>query len=427
MTPLLIFQLKRTLNMMKFAALILICFCLANINILSQWTSVSPPGNDTAFYCVNVVNPNVVYAGKGSHGIIIKSTNGGINWVELNTPASQLVYKIQFLNETTGFIAAGSGLYKTNTGGASWQTLSTGSFCDLHFVSESTGYGINADFPAKVYRTTNGGANFSVFNMGSYPSYLGQALSFVNANTIFALTVKPASDSSIIFKCTNWDSGWVPVLKTKPACYDISFADANTGIACGNLGTFRKTTDGGVTWQSLTPTGSITVLACTMNSLITGYLVCSNGSVFKTSNSGSNWFPQISGTTSGLNEIDVLNSDNTGFIAGDNGTILKTTNGGVTFLDPNNNTAPAYYSLEQNYPNPFNPVTAIRFSLPVSGNVTLKVFDITGRLVSEIVNGNLQAGLHEVSFDASDLSSGAYFCKLETKSFSDIKTMILVK
>jgi hypothetical protein len=100
----------------------------------------------------------------------------------------------------------------------------------------------------------------------------------------------------------------------------------------------------------------------------------------------------------------------------------------------NNNEIPQGFSLSQNYPNPFNPSTTIKFALPVSGNVSLKVFDVTGKLVSEIVNGNLQAGSHEINFNASDLSSGAYFYKLEvrqagssTNGFTDIKKMILVK
>lgn len=92
-----------------------------------------------------------------------------------------------------------------------------------------------------------------------------------------------------------------------------------------------------------------------------------------------------------------------------------------------NNQIPTGYSLSQNYPNPFNPVTTIKFTMPISGNVTLKVFDVTGRLVSEIVKGNLQAGLHETNFNASNLSSGAYFYKLETNGFTDIKKMMLVK
>ena len=92
-----------------------------------------------------------------------------------------------------------------------------------------------------------------------------------------------------------------------------------------------------------------------------------------------------------------------------------------------NSEIPSGFSLSQNYPNPFNPSTTIKFALPVSGQVSLKVYDITGRLVSEIINQNLQAGTHEVNFNASDLSSGAYFYKLETKGFSDIKKMMLVK
>ncbi|HWA05107.1 MAG TPA: T9SS type A sorting domain-containing protein [Ignavibacteria bacterium] len=93
----------------------------------------------------------------------------------------------------------------------------------------------------------------------------------------------------------------------------------------------------------------------------------------------------------------------------------------------NNNQIPNGFSLSQNFPNPFNPATTIKFALPVSGNVTLKVFDVTGRLVAEIVNGNLQAGLHEINFNAAKLSSGTYFYKLETKDFTDIKKMVLVK
>ncbi|MEO8512605.1 MAG: T9SS type A sorting domain-containing protein [Ignavibacteria bacterium] len=92
-----------------------------------------------------------------------------------------------------------------------------------------------------------------------------------------------------------------------------------------------------------------------------------------------------------------------------------------------NNEIPTGFSLSQNYPNPFNPTTKIKFALPVSGKVSLKIFDITGRLVTELVDQNLEAGTHEINFNASDLSSGAYFYKLETKGFSDIKKMILVK
>jgi hypothetical protein len=88
---------------------------------------------------------------------------------------------------------------------------------------------------------------------------------------------------------------------------------------------------------------------------------------------------------------------------------------------------PNEYTLSQNYPNPFNPVTKINFALPKNGMVTLKVYDILSREVITLVNENKPAGYYSVDFDASKLTSGVYFYKLESGSFSDIKRMILVK
>ena len=85
------------------------------------------------------------------------------------------------------------------------------------------------------------------------------------------------------------------------------------------------------------------------------------------------------------------------------------------------------FSLAQNYPNPFNPVTKISFSIPKSEFVTLRVFDVIGKEVAVLVSENKQAGIYEAVFDASKLSSGVYFYKLETSSFTDVKRMIVTK
>jgi hypothetical protein len=85
------------------------------------------------------------------------------------------------------------------------------------------------------------------------------------------------------------------------------------------------------------------------------------------------------------------------------------------------------YSLSQNYPNPFNPSTSIRFSVPKDGNVSFRIYDISGKEVSNYFNGYLKAGIYTMQFDGSSLSSGVYFYKLSTKDFSDVKRMILVK
>jgi choice-of-anchor B domain-containing protein len=88
---------------------------------------------------------------------------------------------------------------------------------------------------------------------------------------------------------------------------------------------------------------------------------------------------------------------------------------------------PAAYRLEQNYPNPFNPTAKINFSLPLSGDVTLSVFDASGKLVETILQGYRLAGSYETEFNASGFASGVYFYTLRAGGFSETKKMVIVK
>jgi len=90
-------------------------------------------------------------------------------------------------------------------------------------------------------------------------------------------------------------------------------------------------------------------------------------------------------------------------------------------------TLPEEYDLAQNYPNPFNPTTTISFSLPEAGHVSLKVYNILGQEVRSLLNEYRDAGVHKVHFDADNLSSGMYFYRLTSESFSESKKMMLVK
>lgn len=88
---------------------------------------------------------------------------------------------------------------------------------------------------------------------------------------------------------------------------------------------------------------------------------------------------------------------------------------------------PDVYSLEQNYPNPFNPYTTFRFGLPESGRVELTLYNILGQQVLKLVDGYRQAGYHEVTWNASSLSSGMYFFKLKAGNFTSVKKTVLLK
>lgn len=105
---------------------------------------------------------------------------------------------------------------------------------------------------------------------------------------------------------------------------------------------------------------------------------------------------------------------------------IKIFNLNSTFV-VDNNSLPSSFDLEQNYPNPFNPSTVIRYRLPLSSFVKLKVYDLLGREIAILVNDNEEAGIHEIKFSSPNLPSGIYFYKLDAGYFSSVKKMMLVK
>jgi len=89
--------------------------------------------------------------------------------------------------------------------------------------------------------------------------------------------------------------------------------------------------------------------------------------------------------------------------------------------------SPVMFSLEQNYPNPFNPTTTIKFSLPITSLVSLKIYDVLGNEVAALLNENKQVGSYEVEFNASQIPSGTYFYQLTAENFVETRKMILLK
>ncbi|MCX6165500.1 MAG: T9SS type A sorting domain-containing protein [Ignavibacteriae bacterium] len=134
-----------------------------------------------------------------------------------------------------------------------------------------------------------------------------------------------------------------------------------------------------------------------------------------------NWFGVGTGSYSGTNPVCQV-------------TMLSPINE-MVFYDTINNVGinqisseiPDKYNLYQNYPNPFNPETNIKFDIPKSGIVKLKIYDMLGKEVQILHSGQLNAGKYEFKFNGKELSSGMYFYKLETENFTQIMKMVLLK
>ncbi len=105
--------------------------------------------------------------------------------------------------------------------------------------------------------------------------------------------------------------------------------------------------------------------------------------------------------------------------------------GGITYgtvsVKPTKDVHPTVYQLFQNYPNPFNPVTKIRYSVSRTTEVSLTIYDILGKKIVELVNGETTPGVHEVVFDASGLPGGVYFYRLHADGYSATARLVLVR
>ncbi len=161
------------------------------------------------------------------------------------------------------------------------------------------------------------------------------------------------------------------------------------------------------------------------NSAFLGFTLADIGISMSTDN-GSSWVPLTTDTI----QVNVLHShgDTSYALITGGGLYILTKNGIVTSVPSRHESPlPSAYKLDQNYPNPFNPVTIINYQLPVSGFVTLKIYNILGQQVATLVEGMQEPGYKSAIWDGSNMPSGVYFYRLKAGPFSSVRKMLLVK
>jgi hypothetical protein len=182
--------------------------------------------------------------------------------------------------------------------------------------------------------------------------------------------------------------------------------------------------DLGVNWNRIPSISGKGVICFLVNNPTTYFAGTSDSGVFASTDHGLSWHSVNNGLTE--SSIMSLNVDQQGHLyAGTSKGLYRTTDIG-TRVDEKNR-VPSSFTLFQNYPNPFNPTTVINYQLSMNSEVTLKVYDVLGRLVNTLIGERQTAGAHSVTFNASSLSSGVYFYRLVAGSYVETKKMILIK
>jgi photosystem II stability/assembly factor-like uncharacterized protein len=280
-----------------------------------------------------------------------------------------------------------------------------------------------------ILKTTNRGVSW--LQQTSPVLKLFYSVFFINPNTGWITGYST-------LKTTNGGIDWISKINTTNR-RSIFFNNPDTGWVVGGSYTINRSTDGGETWgghfdsfvneqvdEIDSPPATYTCIHF-MNAN-TGCFTSSHsfgGRIMMTTNAGMSWITDYP-TTRGrkLNEI-CMRSMNSAWAVGEKGTILSRSS--ITQIGNSEELIPAEFTLHQNYPNPFNPVTIISFDIPQSVPAKISVFDVSGKEVSVLLDGMVNAGKYNVTWDGSAFSSGVYFCRLTAGGRKLTKQMILIK
>jgi photosystem II stability/assembly factor-like uncharacterized protein len=307
-------------------------------------------------------------------------------WFHQSSGTTNDLYSVHFIDKNNGWVGGWGTILNTTDGGENWSSQTSGtpnSLLSVYFIDSNTGWAVGGYSSNTILKTTDGGTNWNFQSSG------------ITANL-----------------------------------YSVHFADSNTGWIVGELGTLLKISNGGANWIGQSGSffdNSLESVHFTDNN--TGWAVggWQGGIILNTTDGGENWNHQTGEPFLGLDGVYFTDS-NTGWAVGGDGMILHTTNGGVSFVEGEEiDETPTDFSLSNNFPNPFNPLTKIKYSVPSSSNVLIKVFDILGNEIETLVNQEKTTGTYEITWYAEQLPSGVYFYKLQAGSFVETKKMVLMK
>lgn len=380
----------------------------------------------------------------GDSGIVVRTSNGGLNWNKINLNTKINFNNIYIFNDGNAFLTGDtSGYYKSSDFGVTWNYIDMllyGKKFYSHFLSSSMGV-IVGGYPLKMIYTSTGGQNWNhsfipmgggQYPGGSYSDY--RYVKCVGHNKFIARRTYCAQHGpchETLYYTSNAGANWTPVSNS---CASTQFGMIETkdssliyiSKSCINGNPETRITKNlfNSSMQSSTPFGAYYLKFFNDNWGITA------NSVKITSNSGLNWISlnkEIS-----ANDISMVDST-TAYYVGYNGVITKVS--GIKLITNINNEetshiTPSTFILKQNYPNPFNPVTRIEFTLSQNSQpmqTRLSVYDLSGKLISELINKKFNSGTYIIDFNGQNLPSGVYFYKLETNNYSESKKMILIK
>jgi hypothetical protein len=373
----------------------------------------------------------------------LKTSNSGDEWITQYIGNNTYpLFSVYFFNNNLGWAVGDWGIVlKTTDGGENWidqSPIGDYEFTSVYFTDVNTGWVVGNIYDPYILKTTNGGEDWSFQYMGGmYDRY--NNIYFVDNNIGWVVGLGYGGfiggDTGLILKTTDGGLNWIEQTSgINTNLNSVCFINQNTGWAVGNNGTILRTTTSGVIPVELTSfTASTSQGKVTLNWSTVSEISNSGFDILRSSQD-DNWdvigfvaghgtttepqsysyFDDISNITSNLLAYRLKQIDFAGSFEYSD----------VVYVE---NLTPTDFVLHQNFPNPFNPTTTIEYSLPLKSQVELVVYSCLGEEVQQLINKEEEVGNHTIDFNASTLPSGIFFYKLQAGDFVQTKKMILLK
>lgn len=352
----------------------------------SSWSSIYTPVNGgSIFSLATTIDGGVNYVYAGTLGYIFRSSNNGVNWLQLPFPNGTHWYL------TTA--ASGNNVFA----GLKWWSYDSGG----------------------VYKSTNYGLNWTRTLYGPEIHALA-----INNNYLYAGAGGGANLVVGVFKSTDSGSTWIQTPFANTTVNSLAINGNYIFAGTSSMGIYSSTNNGFNWTQTALNYGTIGSLLINSNNIFAGGTI-SGGGFYVSTDNGLSWVNK----SAGINIVTSLSISNNYFFVGtDGGGVLRRPINELLGIEKISGTIPENYILNQNFPNPFNPTTKIRFQISKSVDVSLEVYDVLGRKISTLLSENLKPGEYETEWNGNEFPNGVYFYRLTAdEKIIETKKMVLNK
>jgi photosystem II stability/assembly factor-like uncharacterized protein len=416
---------------------------VANSVLFSQyfWEKIESP--TTEFLRTEYFADSLIGWVAGDSGLIFYTSDGGKNWTQEVTNTKSKIMKLFFLDENRGWGVAwdeggadlfiGTYILKTTNSGQYWsvdQYRDENVFLNsIYFLDTLKGFA--SGYPGKFLITSDGGINWRNVQIDTLPGAFFPPANFNFFNEEYGFAVGGQFDiSGVVWKTTNGGENWRPTIVGAEPIFNIHFFDSLNVLGVGGDLEYGasaiRTTDAGNFWDYQTVGIYGVAKSMSFRTETEAWVALTIGQNFMyTFDAGETWIDTSTVDSSSIYDL-VFTDSLTGYAVGENGVILK-----YKYQYPDDLSKEKFtindFSLSQNYPNPFNSSTIIEYNISEPSFVSLKIYDVLGSSIADLVEGFMQSGTYKVSWDGGKYPSGVYYISLNVNGRILSRKMILIK